>query len=132
MDDAVAEASAVAGQIKGTLRINTLGVAARQIIGPRLGRFHQSHPGVMLDIVVDDMLSYIVAGRFYARIRVGGKLEKDMIAVRLTPDVKMVAVASPDDLGAHACINWRLQGDGRVRAFARVTLAGCLMRLQSR
>lgn len=80
----------------------------------------------MLDIVVDDMLSDIVAGRFDAGIRVGGKLEKDMIAVRLTPDVKMVAVASPDylaskglprspaDLDGHACINWRLQGDGRV------------------
>lgn len=126
MDEAVAEASAAAGQIKGTLRINTLGVAARHVIAPRLGRFQRSHPGVTLDIVVDDMLSDIVAGRFDAGIRVGGRLEKDMIAVRLTPDVKMIAVASPDylarqgvprspaDLGGHACINWRLQGDGRV------------------
>lgn len=126
MDEAVAEASATAGRTSGTLRINTLGMAARQIIAPRLGRFHRAHPDVVLDIVVDDALSDVVAEGFDAGIRVGGRLEKDMIAVRLTPDVKMVVVATPDylahsgtphspsDLHAHACINWRLQGDGRV------------------
>jgi DNA-binding transcriptional LysR family regulator len=81
---------------------------------------------VLLDIVVDDGLSDIVAGRFDAGIRVGGRLQKDMIAIRLTPDVKMVAVASPAylkhrgtpltpaDLSEHACINWRLQVDGNA------------------
>jgi DNA-binding transcriptional LysR family regulator len=126
MADAVAEASAAAGQTSGTLRINTLGMAARQIIAPRLGRFHRAHPDVVLDIVVDDGLRDIVAGRFDAGIRVGARLEKDMIAVRLTPDLKMMAVASPDyvkdrgipksptDLHGHACINWRLQEDGQA------------------
>ena len=126
MDEAVADASAAAGQAGGTLRINTLGMAARQVIAPRLARFHRLHPDVVLDIVVDDALSDIVAGRFDAGIRVGGRLEKDMIAVRLTPDVRMTAVASPDylarngtprapaDLHKHACINWRLQADGRL------------------
>lgn len=126
MADAVAEASAAAGRVSGTLRINTLGMAARQVIAPRLGRFHRAHPDVALDIVVDDGLSDIVAGRFDAGIRVGGRLEKDMFAVRLTPDIKMLAVASPDylrlrgtprtptDLHSHACINWRLQADGRA------------------
>ena len=84
MADAVAEVSAASGQTGGTLRINTLGMAARQIIAPRLGRFHRAHPDVLLDIVVDDGLSDIVAGRFDAGIRVGGRLEKDMIAVRVT------------------------------------------------
>lgn len=126
MAQAVAEASATAGRTSGTLRINTLGMGARQLIAPRLGRFHRAHPDVVLDIVVNDGLSDIVAGRFDAGIRVGARLEKDMIAVRLTPDVKMVAVASPDylarrgrpqwpaDLHAHAGINWRLQADGRA------------------
>jgi len=126
MADAVAETSAAAGQTGGTLRINTLGMAARQIIAPRLGRFHRAHPDVVLDIVIDDALSDIVAGRFDAGIRVGGRLEKDMIAVRLTPDVKMRALASPDylarrgepttpaDLHQHACINWRFPGSGRI------------------
>lgn len=123
--EAVAESSASAGRTSGTLRINTLGMGAQQVIAPRLRRFHRTHPDVALEIVVDDGLSDIVAGRFDAGIRAGAKLEKDMIAVRLTPDVKMVAVASPDyvdahgkpnspaDLHRHACINWRLQPDGR-------------------
>lgn len=125
LSDALAEVSEATGQVSGTLRINTLGIAARTIIAPRLARFHQIHPDVRLDIVVDDALADIVSGRFDAGIRVGGKLEKDMVAVRLTPDLKMVAVASPDylaqhgtpqspaDLHQHACINWRLQMDGR-------------------
>ncbi|MCR5864463.1 LysR family transcriptional regulator [Aquincola sp. J276] len=125
MASAVAETSAAAGQAQGTLRINTLGIAARQLIAPRLARFRQSHPGVVLDIVVDDQLTDIVAGRFDAGIRVGARLEQDMLAVRLTPDLPMAVVASPDylarhgtpqlpaDLPAHACITWRLQDDGR-------------------
>ncbi len=125
MDAAVAEAIEATGQTRGTLRINTLGIAARTIIAPRLSRFHQAYPDVLLDIVVDDALADIVVGRFDAGIRVGGRVEKDMIAVRLTPDLNMVAVASPGylaergvpktpaDLHQHACINWRLQMDGR-------------------
>jgi len=126
MDAAVAEAVAATGHTAGTLRINTLGMAARKVIAPRLGRFHRANPDVVLDIVIDDGLSDIVAGRFDAGIRVGGRLEKDMIAVRLTPDVKMMALASPDylarrgepktpaDLHQHACINWRFPGGGRI------------------
>ncbi|NYI01827.1 LysR family transcriptional regulator [Cupriavidus plantarum] len=125
MAAAVAEASEATGQMSGTLRINTLGIAARTIIAPRLSRFYRAHPEVVLDIVVDDSLADIVAGRFDAGIRVGNRLEKDMVAVRLTPDLNMVAVASPDylarrgtpkspaDLHHHTCINWRLQMDGK-------------------
>ncbi len=124
MADAVAQASAATGQARGTLRINTLGMAARQVVAPRLARFHRAHPEVVLDLVVDDGLTDIVAGRFDAGIRVGGRLEKDMVAVRLTPDVQMAAVASPGylarcgtprspaELRGHACIQWRLQSDG--------------------
>jgi DNA-binding transcriptional LysR family regulator len=126
MDAAVAEAVAATGRTAGTLRINTLGMAAKKIIAPRLGRFHRAHPDVVLDIVMDDGLSDIVAGRFDAGIRVGERLEKDMIAVRLTPDVKLRALASPAylsrhgeprtpaDLHGHACINWRFPGTGRI------------------
>lgn len=125
MAAAVAEVSEATGQLNGTLRINTLGIAARTIIAPRLARFHHAYPDVILDIVVDDALADIVVGRFDAGIRVGNRVEKDMIAVRLTSDLDMVAVASPDylarrgiptspaDLHTHACINWRLQMDGR-------------------
>ena len=101
-------------------------MAAKKIIAPRLGRFHSMHPDVVLDIVIDDSLSDIVSGRFDAGIRVGERLHKDMIAVRLTPDIKLLAVASPEylarcgepktpaDLHRHACINWRFPGSGKV------------------
>jgi DNA-binding transcriptional LysR family regulator len=104
-------------------------------------------PQIVLDIVVDEGLSDIVAGRFDAGIRVGGRLEKDMIAVRLTPDVQMVAVASPRylarhgepktpaELHRHACINWRFPGSGTIhrwnfqqaRKSIEISVAGALI-----
>jgi DNA-binding transcriptional LysR family regulator len=126
LEEAVAEALAASASTGGTLRINTLSMAVTKLIAPRLGRFHLAHPNVVLDIVIDDGLSDIVAGRFDAGIRVGERLEKDMIAVRLTSDVEMLAVASPDylarhgeprtpaDLHRHLCINWRFPGSGSV------------------
>src|SRR6201987_3806448 len=126
LDAAVAEAVEATGRTAGTLRINTLSMAADKLIAPRLGRFHRAYPQVVLDIVIDNGLSDIVAGRFDAGIRVGERLERDMIAVRLTPDIPMLAVASPEylaqhgepkvpaDLHRHACINWRFPGSGVV------------------
>jgi DNA-binding transcriptional LysR family regulator len=126
LDAAVAEAVEATGRTAGTLRINTLSMAADKLIAPRLGRFHRAYPQVVLDIVIDNGLSDIVAGRFDAGIRVGERLEKDMIAVRLTRDLEMTAVASPDylthhgepktpaDLHSHLCINWRFPGSGAI------------------
>ena len=126
MDAAVKETVEATGRVTGSLRVNTLGMAVRKVIAPRLGRFHRAYPHVVLDIVIDDTLTDIVEGRFDAGIRVGERLEKDMIAVRLTPDVKMTAVASPEylahrgepkspvDLHHHACINWRFPGTGAI------------------
>ena len=126
LDAAVAEAVEATGRMAGTLRINTLSMAADKLIAPRLGRFHRAYPQVVLDIVIDNGLSDIVAGRFDAGIRVGERLEKDMIAVRLTRDLEMTAVASPDylthhgepktpaDLHSHLCINWRFPGSGAI------------------
>ncbi len=126
MDQAVAEAVGANARAAGTLRINTLSMAAKKVIAPRLGRFAQAHPEVVLDIVIDDGLADIAGEGFDAGIRVGGRLQKDMVAVRLTPDIELLAVASPDylarsgeprtpdDLDNHACINWRFPGSGKV------------------
>lgn len=126
MDEAVAQAVAAHARPAGTLRINTLSMGARKVIAPRLGRFAAAHPDVVLDIVIDDGLTDIAGEGFDAGIRVGGRLQKDMVAVRLTPDVQLLAVASPDylarhgeprspaDLDRHACINWRFPGSGKV------------------
>jgi DNA-binding transcriptional LysR family regulator len=126
MDAAVAQAVGSNARAAGTLRVNTLGMAAKKLIAPRLGRFSRAHPDVVLDIVIDDGLSDIAGEGFDAGIRVGGRLQKDMVAVRLTPDIELLAVASPDylarrgepktpaDLSAHACINWRFPGSGKI------------------
>lgn len=126
IDAAVAEAVGTRARAAGTLRINTLSMAAKRVIAPRLGRFARAHPEVVLDIVIDDGLSDITSEGFDAGIRVGGRLQKDMVAVRLTPDIELLAVASPDylarhgepktpaDLTHHACINWRFPGSGKV------------------
>ncbi|MGJ7901019.1 LysR family transcriptional regulator [Lysobacter sp. 1R34A] len=130
MDEAVAQAVGTSARAAGTLRINTLSMAAKKVIAPRLGRFAKAHPDVALDIVIDDGLSDIAGEGFDAGIRVGGRLQKDMIAVRLTPDIELLAVASPDylarhgepgtpaDLSRHACINWRFPGSGKVAGWA--------------
>lgn len=126
MDAAVAEAIDTRKHASGTLRINTLSMAAKRLIAPRLGRFARAHPDVVLDIVIDDALSDIAGEGFDAGIRVGNRLQKDMVAVRMTPDVELLAVASPEylarhgeprtpaDLSRHACINWRFPGSGRI------------------
>jgi DNA-binding transcriptional LysR family regulator len=126
IDTAVADAVAESGRPAGLLRINTLRLAALRLIAPRLARFHKQYPDILLDVIVDDGLTDIVAGRFDAGIRIGEHLQKDVIATRLTPDIEFLAVASPEylashgtpvvpaDLHHHRCINWRLPGSGDV------------------
>jgi DNA-binding transcriptional LysR family regulator len=126
LDAAVAEAASTRERPAGMLRINAPRTAALRLIAPRLGRFHRDNPGVILDVTVDDALTDIVAGRFDAGIRLGELLEKDMIAVRLTGELEMMAVASPDylarhgtpetpdELHNHACLNWRWPTDGSL------------------
>lgn len=126
MDAAVAEAVDTRTHASGTLRINTLSMAAKRLIAPRLGRFTRAYPDVVLDIVIDDTLSDIAGEGFDAGIRVGNRVQKDMVAVRMTPDVELLAVAAPDylarhgepstpeDLSRHACILWRFPGSGRI------------------
>jgi DNA-binding transcriptional LysR family regulator len=126
LEAAVAEAVSTRERPAGMLRINAPRFATLAMIAPRLGRFHRNNPEVVLDVTIDDKLTDIVAERFDAGIRLGERLEKDMVAVRLTGEMEMMAVASPDylarrgtpatpdDLHAHACVNWKWPSDGRV------------------
>jgi DNA-binding transcriptional LysR family regulator len=126
LDAAVTEAVSTRERPAGMLRINAPRTAVMGLIAPRLGRFHRDNPGVILDVTVDDALTDIVAGRFDAGLRLGELLEKDMIAVRLTGEMEMMAVASadylarhgtpetPDELHSHACLNWRWPTDGSL------------------
>lgn len=104
----------------GLIRITSseLGIFPR--LWPTLEYFLPLYPDIRVEVSLDGNLTDIVAERFDAGIRLGEQVEKDMVAVRIGPDIRMAAVASPDylahhpaphtphDLAAHNCINMRL------------------------
>jgi DNA-binding transcriptional LysR family regulator len=112
------------GEPSGSLRLTTFPYAARTILEPRLPRFLIDHPAVSVEVVVDDRLTDIVAAGFDAGIRFGETVERDMVAVRVGPDLRTVVVGTPDyfarharpktpaDLETHRCVNYRLVGGG--------------------
>lgn len=109
----------VRGRPAGTLRLNIPRLASEWVIEPILASFLAAHPEIKLDITLDDGITDIVAGGFDAGIRVGEMLDRDVIAVRLTDDMRMAVVGSPAyfaargkprhprELHAHDCINYR-------------------------
>lgn len=126
---AVLELGEAVGQVRryrerpaGTVRIHAFRSAATRHIEPILARFAEVYPDVVLDITLDDTVVDMVAGGYDAAIRIGEVIERDMIAVRLGPDFRQIAVASPDylarhgspehprDLVNHRCIGWRWPG----------------------
>lgn len=115
--------------IAGNIRI-TLGEHALQsTVWPALKPFLQTYPDVHVELVIDNTLTDIVSGRFDAGVRLGEQVAKDMVAVRIGPDWRMVVVGSPDyfsrygkpqtphDLQHHNCINLRLPTLGGLYAW---------------
>lgn len=108
----------------GTIRITTSDHAADTVLLPRLGRALLAYPDIKVEISVDYALTDIVAQRFDMGVRLGDQVAKDMIAVRIAPDMRMAVVASPSyfegrskpavprDLVDHNCINLRLPTHG--------------------
>lgn len=108
----------------GTVRITTFAYAARMVLLPKLPAFLLAHPDVRVEVNIDDGLTDIVAAGFDAGIRLGESVAKDMIAVKLGPDLRTVVVGTPDyfkrfpppetpyDLDRHACIGYRLTTSG--------------------
>jgi DNA-binding transcriptional LysR family regulator len=85
----------------GRLRLN-LSRVALPLLTPLIAPFLRAHPGVTLDLVVEDALVDIVARGFDAGVRLGERLEGDMVAVPLGPPLRMAVVAAPAYLAAHA------------------------------
>ncbi|HVI91411.1 MAG TPA: LysR family transcriptional regulator [Dongiaceae bacterium] len=126
---AVAELGDAIGHVRryrerpaGTVRLQTFRSAAAAYIDPILPRFTAAYPDVVLDITVDDAVVDLVAGGFDAAIRIGEVIERDMVALRLGPEMRQIAVATPDYLAAHGapehprdlvdhlCVGWRWPG----------------------
>ncbi|RWX20158.1 LysR family transcriptional regulator [Rhizobium hidalgonense] len=126
LDRAVADVSALRDKPAGLLRINAPRVAIVHTLAPLIAPFNAVYPEIMMEIIVDDKLSDIVAGRFDAGIRLGEMVEKDMVSVKLGGEMRLVVIASPDyiarhgmpqtprDLRDHSCVASRWPTDGSL------------------
>ena len=104
----------------GTIRITATDYAVDTILWPRLTKFLRRYPDVKFEIIIEYGLTDIVAERFDAGIRSGEQVAKDMIAVRIGPDMRSAVVGAPSyfaarseperpqELIGHNCINLRL------------------------
>ena len=113
----------------GTIRITSTDYATDTILWPRLIPFLQKYPDIKVELITDYGLTDIVAQRFDAGVRAGEQVAKDMIAVRIGPDISMAVVGAPSyfkgrsepkkpqDLVHHSCINLRLPTQGGLYAW---------------
>ena len=113
----------------GTIRITATDYAADTILWPKLAKLLRQYPDIKVEIIIDYGLTDIVAQRFDAGVRAGEQVAKDMIAVRIGPDLRMAVVGAPSyfkkrpepktpqDLIGHNCINLRLPTHGGLYAW---------------
>jgi DNA-binding transcriptional LysR family regulator len=113
----------------GTIRITATDYAADTILWPKLTGFLRQYPEINIEIIIDYGLTDIVAQRFDAGVRSGEQVAKDMIAVRLGPDMRIAVVGAPSyfemrsepkrpqELLGHNCINLRLPTYGGLYAW---------------
>ena len=110
----------------GRVRITASRSAARMVIAPVLPRFTQTYPEIVVEVLIDPALTNIVAQRFDAGIRLGESLEKDVVAIPVTGQLRMAVVGAPQyfashpapstphELRKHRCINFRLPTAGTI------------------
>ncbi|TRC93666.1 LysR family transcriptional regulator [Mesorhizobium sp. WSM4303] len=113
----------------GSIRITAGEHSADAILWPALAKFLPDYPDIRVEIIVDYGLTDIVAERYDAGVRLGEQVARDMIAVRIGPDMRMAVVGSPayfatrpkprtpQDLTTHNCINLRLPTYGGLYAW---------------
>jgi DNA-binding transcriptional LysR family regulator len=129
IDEALAAARELSEKPAGTIRITTLEHAAHAVLWPALEKLLPNYPDVHVELVIEQSFTDIVAERFDAGVRLGESIAKDMVAVRIGPDLRMAVVASPayfatnpkprapQDLARHQCINLRLPTAGGLYAW---------------
>jgi DNA-binding transcriptional LysR family regulator len=144
----LADLMALRDKPSGAVRLTVSDHAYQTIVWPKLAPVLSDYPELRLEVSIDNGLRNIVEERFDAGVRLGESVDKDMIAVRIGPDWRLVAVASPaylaartvpqtpQDLVRHDCINhrqaragglyaWEFEKDGRelrVRVEGQLTL----------
>ncbi|QEN89597.1 LysR family transcriptional regulator [Labrys sp. KNU-23] len=125
----LAALSAFRDRPAGTIRITAGEHAAETVLWPAVERLLPAYPDIHVEIIVDYGLTDIVAERYDAGVRLGEQVARDMIAVRIGPDMRMAVVGAPayfarrpkpvtpQDLTGHRCINMRLPTYGGLFAW---------------
>lgn len=125
----VAALSEVRDKPAGTVRISAAEHVADTVLWPKLSTFLPDYPDIHVEVTVEYGMIDIVANRYDAGVRLGDQVAKDMIAVRIAPDLRMAVVgtpgyfkehpapATPHELTAHNCINLRLATHGGLYAW---------------
>ncbi|EPJ8561948.1 TPA: LysR family transcriptional regulator [Klebsiella pneumoniae] len=98
LDSALTSLGDLRDRPSGTIRITTVEHAAKTILLPAMRTLLQSHPEIDVQILIDYGLTDVVSERFDAGVRLGGEMDKDMIAVRIGPDIPMAIVGAPEYL----------------------------------
>lgn len=123
---AMESVNAFRDQPRGKLRINVPYLAADMVLAQRFGEFNRAYPDITLEVAINDHFVDIVETGFDAGIRLGESVAKEMIAVRVTPDLRSAIVASPayweahpppqtpKDLRQHRCISFRAGASGNL------------------
>jgi len=96
IDDILAAVRDARDRPVGTVRITASEHAATHLLWPRLAPLLARHPDVRVEITADYGLTDIVAQRYDIGVRLGDQVARDMIAVRIGPDIRMAVVGSPD------------------------------------
>lgn len=141
----------------GTIRITAGEHPAVSVLAPAIRKLAADYPDINVEVIVDYGLTDIVAERYDAGIRLGEQVAKDMIAVRVSGDMRMAVVGTteyferhgrpeiPQDLTGHNCINirlptrggifpWEFERDGReikVRVDGQLVFNNLAMRLDA-
>ncbi len=129
IDAELAALSELRDKPAGTIRISATEYAVDTILWPKLAKFLRLYPDIKVEMFIDNGLTDIVAQRYDAGVRAGEQVAKDMIAVRIGPDLRMAVVGAPSyfknrpepnkpqDLIGHNCINLRLSTHGGLYAW---------------
>lgn len=129
IEDEIAALTALGDKPSGSVRLTLSDHALESVVWPKLKPILRDYPDIHVELILDSTFRNIVEEGFDAGVRLGESVEKDMIAVRIGPDWRLVAVASPayldmhgvpqhpQNLVRHVCINMRHETAGGLYAW---------------
>ncbi|WP_375284116.1 LysR family transcriptional regulator [Sphingobium yanoikuyae] len=129
IEEEIASLTALGEKPSGSIRLTLSDHALESVVWPKLKPVLSAYPDISVELILDSTFRNIVEEGFDAGVRLGESVEKDMIAVRIGPDWRLVAVASPayldahgiperpQDLVRHICINMRHETAGGLYAW---------------